>query len=145
MCSSVDSVFITDEHLAGELGVERRRRLVEEHHVGLHRERPGDRDALLLTAGEPDRVLARLVGQADPVEQVLARWVISASVPRLAHRAAQVTLSSTVMFGNRLNCWKTMPTCSRSWRICSRLRRVRCPPLEPDAGDLDRALRSGPR
>ncbi len=128
------------QHLAGELGVQRRRGLVEQHHVGLHAERAGDRDALLLAPGQPDRVLACLVGQADAVEEVLAALVMSASVPRLAHRAAQVTFSSTVMFGNRLNCWKTMPTCSRSCRICSRLRRVRCPPLEPDAGHLDRAL-----
>ena len=81
MCSSVESVFITDEHLAGELGVERRGRLVEEHDVGLHRQRPGDGDALLLAAGEPDGVLAGLVGQADPVEEVLGPLGDLGSVP----------------------------------------------------------------
>jgi hypothetical protein len=58
------------QDLTGELGVEGRGRLVEEHHVRLHAEGPGDRDALLLAAGEPDRVLARLVGQADPLQEV---------------------------------------------------------------------------
>ena len=56
-----------------------------------------------------------------------ARCVTSATC-RPAHRGAQVTLSSAVMCGNRLNCWNTMPTSRRSRRICSRLRRVRCPP-----------------
>src|SRR5439155_26572087 len=36
------------EHLAYQARVERRRRLVEQQHHGLHRERPRDRDALLL-------------------------------------------------------------------------------------------------
>ena len=40
------------EHLAHELAVERRGRLVEEHQLGLHRERAGDRHALLLAARE---------------------------------------------------------------------------------------------
>ena len=52
------------QDLADQLGVERRRRLVEEHHVGLHRERTRDGDPLLLTAREMDRVGVRLVGQS---------------------------------------------------------------------------------
>ncbi len=40
------------EHLADQLGVERRGRLVEQHQLRLHRQRAGDRDALLLAAGE---------------------------------------------------------------------------------------------
>ena len=40
------------EHLLDHLGVERRGRLVEEHDARVHAERAGDRDALLLAAGE---------------------------------------------------------------------------------------------
>ena len=40
------------EHLADEFGIERRGRLVEEHQLRPHGEGAGDRDALLLAAGE---------------------------------------------------------------------------------------------
>ena len=40
------------EHLADELRVERRGRLVEEHHLGVEAERARDRDPLLLPARE---------------------------------------------------------------------------------------------
>ena len=54
------------EDLTDQLGVERRGRLVEEHQLGVHRERPGDRHALLLPTGELAGVGVRLVLQADP-------------------------------------------------------------------------------
>src|SRR5579862_2559645 len=57
------------EHVADHLGVQRRRRLVEEEHLWLHRECPRDGHALLLAAGEPRRVLRRLRTEPDPVEQ----------------------------------------------------------------------------
>jgi hypothetical protein len=38
------------QHLTLQLRIERRRRFVEEHDLGLHRERPGDRHPLLLAA-----------------------------------------------------------------------------------------------
>ena len=60
-----------DEHLAHELGVERRRDLVEEHHVRIHHQRPRDRDPLLLTARELVRVLPGLLLQADSREQLV--------------------------------------------------------------------------
>ena len=40
------------QHLADQLGIERRRRLVEQHQPRLHGQRAGDRDALLLAAGQ---------------------------------------------------------------------------------------------
>ena len=58
------------EDLVDHLRVERGGGLVEEHDLGLHRERPGDRDALLLAAGELRRVLARLLGDAHALEQL---------------------------------------------------------------------------
>ena len=57
------------EHVADQLRVQRRGRLVEEHELGLHCQRPGDRHALLLPAGELAGMGVHLVPQADPVEQ----------------------------------------------------------------------------
>jgi hypothetical protein len=51
--------------LPDQLRVERRGWLVEEHHVGIHAQGACDRDPLLLSAGEPYRVLTCLVGDAD--------------------------------------------------------------------------------
>ena len=42
---------MTLEDLGDELGIERARHLVEQHESRLHRERPNDRDALLLASG----------------------------------------------------------------------------------------------
>src|SRR6266536_4246065 len=44
------------EHLADHLRVERAGRLVEQHRLGLHGQRPGDRGTLLLAAGQLGRV-----------------------------------------------------------------------------------------
>ncbi len=77
------------EDLADQLGVERRRRLVEEHELGLHRQRPRDRDALLLAAGELVRVDVDLVGEPDPGEQ---------RSPALLGRRARLTLDANRRF-----------------------------------------------
>ena len=61
------------EHVADQLGVERRGRLVEQHQLRLHRQRPGDRHALLLAAGQRHRVGVELVAEADAVEQLASR------------------------------------------------------------------------
>jgi hypothetical protein len=58
------------EHLADHLRVERRRRLVEEHDLGLHGQGAGDRHALLLPAGQLGRVLVRLLGNAHPLQEL---------------------------------------------------------------------------
>jgi hypothetical protein len=58
------------EHLVDHLGVEGRGGLVEEHDLGVHGQRPGDRHALLLAAGELRRVLGGLIFDADPLEQL---------------------------------------------------------------------------
>ena len=57
------------QHLADQLGIERRGRLVEQHQPRRDRERAGDRDALLLAAGEPVRQVVGVVGQADARQQ----------------------------------------------------------------------------
>ena len=56
---------ITFKHLTDELWVERRRDLVEEHDLGLHRQRPHDGHALLLTPRQPIRIVSGLVSQAE--------------------------------------------------------------------------------
>ena len=56
------------EHLVHHLGIERRRGLVEQHADRIHRQGAGDRDALLLSAGELPGKLVLLRDQADAVE-----------------------------------------------------------------------------
>ena len=69
-----------DEHLADELGVERRGDLVEQHHVRLHHQRARDRDALLLAARELVRMLVRLLLEPDLRQQhVRARLGLAAA------------------------------------------------------------------
>ena len=57
------------EHLGHELRVERARHLVQQHQVGLHRQRPHDRDPLLLSAGKTIRIIVALVGEPEAVQQ----------------------------------------------------------------------------
>ncbi len=57
------------EHLVDHLRVERAGRLVEKDEFGLHRQGPGNGDALLLTAGELGRHLFRLVRHPHAFEQ----------------------------------------------------------------------------
>src|SRR6266508_2797920 len=59
------------EHLADHLGVEGAGGLIEQHDLRIHRQGAGDRDALLLAAGEPDRVLIGLLGDADLLQEGL--------------------------------------------------------------------------
>ena len=102
------------EHLVDHLGVEGRRRLVEEHDLRIHRQCARDRDALLLAAGELRRVLVRLVGDPHPVEQASApvRLGLLAFLRTLIWPS--ITFCSTVLCANRLKDWKTIPTSARS-------------------------------
>ena len=63
------------EHLADHLGVERRGRLVEQHHDRVHAQRAGDRDALLLPARQLSRelVLVRRSGRHGRASSTRAR------------------------------------------------------------------------
>jgi hypothetical protein len=58
------------EHLADEFRVEGRGDLVEQQQARRVDQRPDDGRALLLAPGEPAGVLAGLLGQADPLEQL---------------------------------------------------------------------------
>ena len=98
------------QDVADQLGVERRGGLVEEHHRGIHREGPGDRGALLLAARQLGRVGVGLVGEAHALEvrPRHPRRPRPCPVPS-TRRWGRVTLSRTVRWPKRLNCWNTMP------------------------------------
>ena len=64
------------------LGVERRERLVEQEQPRRRRERAGERDPLLLAAGQLGGILVALVGKADQLEQLATRCSISARASR---------------------------------------------------------------
>ncbi|EOD70532.1 6-pyruvoyl-tetrahydropterin synthase [Amycolatopsis vancoresmycina DSM 44592] len=61
------------EDLLDHLRVQRRGRLVEQHDLGPHRQRPRDGDALLLATRKLRRVLVGLVGDADALQQLHRR------------------------------------------------------------------------
>ena len=71
-----------DLHRPAQLEVEGAERLVEQQHLGAVDQRPGQRHALLLPAGELRRLLARLAAELDQVEH-LAGPAVSTSL-RLA-------------------------------------------------------------
>jgi hypothetical protein len=63
-------VFHHVEHLADQLGIQRRGGLVEQHQHRLHGQRPGDGHPLLLPAGQLTGIGALSPGQSDPIEQL---------------------------------------------------------------------------
>ena len=75
----------------------------------MHRERADDRHALLLAAREPVGVLGALVRRARSAEQPVGLLDRAGLELPSALRGPSVTFSSTVMCGNRLNAWKTIP------------------------------------
>ena len=62
----VDELAQQREHLASGVGVQRSGRLVGEHDLGPGDERPGDRDPLLLAAGQLRGAVAQALVQPDP-------------------------------------------------------------------------------
>ncbi len=66
----LDQVADHGQHLAHRLRVQRGGHLVEQDQLGLHRQRAGNRHALLLAPGELARIHARLVGQANLAQQL---------------------------------------------------------------------------
>jgi hypothetical protein len=89
--------------LLAHLGIERAEGLVEQQHPRLHRQRPGQRDALALAAGELRR---KAVG--DPVELHQLEQLGHLGLDRRLGRALgagfmrmpKATLSNTVMWRN---------------------------------------------
>ncbi len=88
--------------LLAHLRVERRQRLVQQQHARPHRERAGERNALLLAAGQLVRVLLRVLAEPDQVEQLRRRASRRSrpDCPRM--RSPNATLSVADIVGNRL-------------------------------------------
>ena len=110
----VDGAAEQPEHLGAGLRVEVAGRLVGEHDRRPAGEGPGDRDALLLAAGE----LVRPVPQ--PVADATASSTPSYhswSGLRRAMLSGSRMFSSAVSVGTRLNDWKTNPIWSRRSRV----------------------------
>ena len=63
--------------LLADLGVERAEGLVEQQHLGLHRQRPGQRDPLALPAGELVRIAVGQPVELHQLEQRMHRLLIS--------------------------------------------------------------------
>ena len=125
------------EHLADQLGVEGRGDLVEQQQLGLHGQRPHDRDPLLLAARELVGV-ARRACRPDRSGRAARRPARSAPPTggRSTRRGPSVTFSSTVRCGNRLNDWNTMPSRRRSVLVEPGRRDVDA--VEQDAAVVDR-------
>ena len=118
------------EHLAHQLGVERRGDLVEQQDLGLHGDGPGDADPLLLAAGELGGQALELVGEPDPASQAPPP---GGPPPRPAADlpSPSITFSRAVRCGNRLKRWNTMPMSARIFESSRSLRRRRRPSPRP--------------
>ena len=133
------------QHVADQLGVEGGGGLVEEHQLGLHRQRPGDGDALLLAAGELGGVVCS-AGPPSPTRSSSCRARALAAACRLPTTCtgASMMFSSAVMCGNRLKRWKTMPMsrrCAATSRSRSSWSRAAALPVADQVGRRPRAAR----
>ena len=86
--------------LRADLGVERGQRLVQQQHLGLDGQGPGQRDPLLLPAGDLVRVAVRLLGQPDQLQHLQRPPVPLAPGRSGAAAARRPTFCRTVMCGN---------------------------------------------
>jgi len=109
---------ITGQYLAHGFGIERGGGFVEQHHLGLHRQRTRDGDALLLAAGERQPARFRLYPRG-PLCPATPRPL--PGLPRAATASTVVgpiiTLASTVRCGNNSKFWNTMPMRRRTSRM----------------------------
>ena len=100
-------------HGLAQLEVEGGERLVEEQGGGPVDQRPGQRDPLLLAAGELGRPAAGEAVHAHDLEH-LADPRCELGLRHLAgSRSPKATLSATDMWGNRAYCWNTVLTLRR--------------------------------
>ena len=105
------------------MGVEVAGRLVGQHQLRAMDDRPRQRHALLLAAGQLVGIAVRLVGDPEPIEQpidLLAPPLVSCRSS--THGTA--TLSNTVRLGSRWNDWNTNPSRRRRNRARSASERV---------------------
>ena len=91
------------QHALDQLGVERAGGLVEEHDLGLHGERAGDRDALLLAAREVAGPVVGALGEPDLGEPLAGRRARASALDRpLTLRRASATFSQRRVVGEQV-------------------------------------------
>ena len=90
-------------HLLAQAGVERRERLVQQHQPRLARQRAGQRDALLLAAGE----LVRLAPGHRPVELDQSQQLQDAR----RSRSRAIAIQPKRMLSATLRCGNSAPSC----------------------------------
>ena len=135
----VDYLAQQGEHLAPGADVQCSCRLVGEHHLRPGDECPGDRDPLLLAAGQLRGAIAQPLVQPDP-----------GGDPRTAEggglrppsRSGSAMFWATVSDGSRLKAWNTNPIRSRR-KIVNR-RSLRSARLVPLSATLPEVGRSSP-
>jgi hypothetical protein len=100
-----------DAGLLPELGVQVREGLVQQEHVGVVDEGAGQRDPLLLAARQLAGIVLLVALQVDQFQELARAFVISCldmSTWSFSWRP-NLTLSRTVLLGQRANDWKTIP------------------------------------
>ncbi len=97
-------------HRLAELEVEGGERLVEQQRARQVDQRPGERDALLLAAGELVRAAVGELAELDDVEHLHAPAVRASAAGTFFDRRPNATLSTIDMWGNSAYCWKTVLT-----------------------------------
>ena len=86
--------------LRPDLGIERRQRLVQQQHLRLDGQRPGQRDPLLLPAGDLVRVAVRLRRTGRPARASPSPAGPARAVLTRRSRSPNATFCCTVMCGN---------------------------------------------
>ena len=84
-------------HLAAELGIQVRQRLIEEERIRLSDDRAAHRDTLPLPAGEVGRLTFQVLGQLQDVSCLIDQLFTSAS-------GVSFSRSGNAMFSNTLRC-----------------------------------------
>ena len=87
--------------------VERARRLVGEQQPALADDRPGDGDALLLSAREVVGIAVEVVVEADRVQRVDRASTRAARARTPSSSRGSITFSTAVSDGTRLSRWNT--------------------------------------
>ena len=89
-----------DLHLLAQLEVEGAERLVEQQHLGLDDQGPGQRDALALAAGQLGRLAVAVAVEPDLRQRLVGQLAALGLRETPRTRSPYATLSRTFMCGN---------------------------------------------
>ena len=103
------------QHLGARARVEVAGGLVGEHDLGLGDQRAGDRDALLLAAGQLAGPVREPLTEPEGVDERVEPLAVHAPCP--ASSSGSRMFCSAVNIGSRLKDWNTKPTRSRRRRV----------------------------